>query len=1514
MRLSISLARRLGVLAILFSATASAQITQGVPAENVNVIGPTPAGSLFFPDNGIRQQNEPSCGIKPGSPLEVICAFNDYRGAADARVGDAWQGVAESHNGGKSWISRLIPGWKGYGLPDQPALQQYALGMDFAADPTVVIAPGVMLLNFIAAERDENGVGGIYVQRWHEVNNEAGFNWQPEPESRLIDAGTAGRFIDKPYMMLNLLPPGSGTVTVSGMLEDGSPSSVQVPAGEVTVAYAVFVGSQENGTKVLVSQTSDYGNTWSNPTKLTETLNLNQGVSLSAMGNKMIAVWRQVADSNNGHNIAYALSNDRGNKWGKAKVLADSFCPFDQTTSVGSFRTTSFPVITNDGNNFQVFFAARGFAPEAGDNSCANGAARIVMSTSATGNNWSAPVAIDPVDDGEPTANPDAHQFMPAVATARGRTQAIWYDTRFDVADSPAPFVADSFDAELNRYRLRTAAVRGIQIIDGSVPASSVQVSRYQTGIANDGEGLVQLENNFLNMRLFANGQIPFVGDYIWAAAENYRLDNNGDWVTNTASVSGEINDVSFLAAWADNRNVRGNVWGDISAATPTPYSSSAAPLQSEIDDTIPLPCLPGGGLTGTRAADVYSSVIEPGVVLASPAPIKQLGGLVPQRAYVLTLANNTSADVVYDLEIVESPPGARVSFSQFVLTDGPEPLVQIPVALVANSSAVRTLYINSDQQLPRVRVVVKQGAQLLDDVLINGNPLAPTVQDPDGNILGAEEYDPFIVNKVVASYSNPNLQNPNFQNPNLQNPNFQNPNYQNPNSQNPNLQNPNYQNPNLQNPNLQNPNLQNVTVQYPNLQNPNLQNSAFEDEDTYTDITWEVTNTGNTTTGYDVSAFSSINTEGMDAQFFASRTYATTTVTNDCQVAPIAQNQVLFTIQNPNLQNPNLQNPNLQNSAFTDGSVFMAPGETLHFTLRVPGIQQPEDPIGQQEFADQFGLIVLAQPLDPEVVFDIDDPLGPIITGPSPDVTEEATGPLTPVSFEVNAIDFFDGPVTPVCVPASGSDFGLGATPVVCTATDSNGNESTLAFDVIVTDTTPPQITSAPGNQTLEATSPAGAIAVFDFQATDVVDAVPSLSCDAMSGSTFPIGVTPVSCTATDSSGNSSVAMFSITVQDSIAPVITAAPPDATVEASSAAGATVSWVFMAVDNADPAPALSCTPAQGVFAIGTTPVVCTATDASGNSSSIGFQVTVQDTTPPEFLGLPLADISVPADLPAGAVVTYAQPAAQDLVDNYVTVTCLPASGSTFPLGDTPVSCTAMDDTGNTAIAGFLVSVTDGTAPVISFASDPLVAFADSLLGAVVDFSGNISIDDVDPSPTLDCSPVSGSQFGFGSTSIACTATDASGNVGSGSFEVVVQYLPLSGLDNNFPKPGVKVGSSVGLTWSYGAPDGSILGSGDIFPLIMASGPLPGVNNCNSFVGPDDPPGTPIVLRVEDPGDSRLRYQDPSWRFNWQTVDETGANLAAGCYNIRLGAYARDPTLFPGETPIQIDGPFTVKLK
>jgi hypothetical protein len=60
-----------------------------------------------------------------------------------------------------------------------------------------------------------------------------------------------------------------------------------------------------------------------------------------------------------------------------------------------------------------------------------------------------------------------------------------------------------------------------------------------------------------------------------------------------------------------------------------------------------------------------------------------------------------------------------------------------------------------------------------------------------------------------------------------------------------------------------------------------------------------------------------------------------------------------------------------------------------------------------------------------------------------------------------------------------------------------------------------------------------------------------------------------------------------------------------------------------------------------------------------------------------------SDVTVNASSSAGAVVTYSNPAASDEDLTTVTVSCLPASGSTFAIGDTTVTCTATDSDGDT---------------------------------------------------------------------------------------------------------------------------------------------------------------------------------------------------------------------------------------
>ena len=112
-----------------------------------------------------------------------------------------------------------------------------------------------------------------------------------------------------------------------------------------------------------------------------------------------------------------------------------------------------------------------------------------------------------------------------------------------------------------------------------------------------------------------------------------------------------------------------------------------------------------------------------------------------------------------------------------------------------------------------------------------------------------------------------------------------------------------------------------------------------------------------------------------------------------------------------------------------------------------------------------------------------------------------------------------------------------------------------------------------------------------------------------------------------------------------------------------------------------------------MFALGgPTAVNCSVTDSGGDSDSGSFNVTVVDTTAPTLAGVP-GNITVNPASGSQAMVTYANPTVSDIVDASPTVACLPASGSTFPIGNSTVTCTATDDGGNSSVATFDVFVT-----------------------------------------------------------------------------------------------------------------------------------------------------------------------------------------------------------------------------
>jgi hypothetical protein len=78
-----------------------------------------------------------------------------------------------------------------------------------------------------------------------------------------------------------------------------------------------------------------------------------------------------------------------------------------------------------------------------------------------------------------------------------------------------------------------------------------------------------------------------------------------------------------------------------------------------------------------------------------------------------------------------------------------------------------------------------------------------------------------------------------------------------------------------------------------------------------------------------------------------------------------------------------------------------------------------------------------------------------------------------------------------------------------------------------------------------------------------------------------------------------------------------------------------------------------------------------------------------DTTPPQFTGT--TSKVVKTRLAAGARVRYAV-SASDATDGSLAAACLPRSGSVFAVGRTYVNCNAVDKSGNTATARFVIAV------------------------------------------------------------------------------------------------------------------------------------------------------------------------------------------------------------------------------
>ncbi len=188
---------------------------------------------------------------------------------------------------------------------------------------------------------------------------------------------------------------------------------------------------------------------------------------------------------------------------------------------------------------------------------------------------------------------------------------------------------------------------------------------------------------------------------------------------------------------------------------------------------------------------------------------------------------------------------------------------------------------------------------------------------------------------------------------------------------------------------------------------------------------------------------------------------------------------------------------------------------------------------------------------------------------------------------------------------------YPVGTTTITWNATDIHGNAAVAAIQTVtITDNEKPTITGTPVNiMKSNDLNVCGAVATWIAPVPHDNCAIQSFTSNHVSGEVFPKGTTTVTYIATDIHGNVITSSFTVTVNDTQAPVITCSPNIVL----PACVSTASWATpLATDNC-PGVIVTQTggPASGsTFANGTTTTITyKATDASGNFTNCSFTVT-----------------------------------------------------------------------------------------------------------------------------------------------------------------------------------------------------------------------------------------------------------------------------------------------------------------
>ena len=177
---------------------------------------------------------------------------------------------------------------------------------------------------------------------------------------------------------------------------------------------------------------------------------------------------------------------------------------------------------------------------------------------------------------------------------------------------------------------------------------------------------------------------------------------------------------------------------------------------------------------------------------------------------------------------------------------------------------------------------------------------------------------------------------------------------------------------------------------------------------------------------------------------------------------------------------------------------------------------------------------------------------------------------------------------------------------------------------------------------------------------------------------------------------------------------------------------------------------------------------------------IVFDVVLTPPNTPPTLTLPTVASGEPveADTTGGWAADWAGLGATDAEDaTPPTPTCTPVAGTVLGVGTTTsVTCSVTDGGGLETTGTFDVSVVDRTDPTLTaLPADQNLTTSDPT-GTTLTYTPPGATDIADAAPTVGCDRANGEHIGLGTTTVTCTAIDASGNTAQGTFTVTVAYV------------------------------------------------------------------------------------------------------------------------------------------